>query len=126
MASNIHEEESLETKSHDEPLDDHSDDGHSSPDNEHHSDTKINSPPGTFTMEDFAKYTKNDDKTATLKLSSLGITLNLNYMDLSGKKEQKHEEDDVHGEAAEELPDWNYDLHGSDWGARYPNCDTDF
>jgi len=32
-------------------------------------------------MTDFAKYTKNNKKSATLKLDSLGISLNLNYID---------------------------------------------
>lgn len=58
--------------------DDHSsDNGH----DEHHADTKIDSPPGTYTMADFAKYTKNNKKQATIKLDSLGITMNINYID---------------------------------------------
>jgi hypothetical protein len=61
--------------SHSEPAEDSS--GH----DEHPADTKIHSPPGTYTMADFAKYTKNNKKSATLKLDSLGISLNINYID---------------------------------------------
>ena len=61
--------------SHSEPSEDSS--GH----DEHPADTKIHSPPGTYTMADFAKYTKNNKKSATLKLDSLGISLNINYID---------------------------------------------
>jgi hypothetical protein len=32
-------------------------------------------------MADFAKYTKNNKKSATLRLDSLGITMNINYID---------------------------------------------
>ena len=56
-----HSEEAVTDDSHadDSHSDDHSsDNGH----DEHHADTKIDSPPGTYTMADFAKYTKNNKK----------------------------------------------------------------
>lgn len=96
------------------------------------SDTKIKNPPGTYSMEDFAKYTKNSDDQATIKLDSLGITLNLNYIDVSGKKRfQKKDAESHGGDGGSEppcteyyciTPEWNYDLHGADWPDLYPNC----
>jgi hypothetical protein len=86
-------------------------------------------------MADFAKYTLNSDSSATLKLDSLGINLNLNYIDLQGgehsrykKKDSSHEEATQTNDIADCTeyycikPEWNYDLHGDDWAEKYPNC----
>ena len=86
---------------------------HGSGHDEHHADTKIESPPGTYTMADFAKYTKNNKKQATLRLDSLGITMNVNYIDGEPyhddpPKKSQSKEDYLYGLT----PEWNYDLHG--------------
>lgn len=104
----------------------HSDDHGSDHQEEHHVDTKIDSPPGTYTMQDFAKYTKNNKKQATIKLDSLGITLNVNYID-----GEPYKDDEPKGQTKEDylygiVPEWNYDLHGSDWVENYPNCADQF
>lgn len=92
---------------------------------EHKADTKIDSPPGTFTMADFAKYTKNNNKSATLKVDSLGITMNINYIDGEPYKDEKHETHDS-DYLVGLVPEWNYDLHGADWPEIYPNCADQF
>jgi hypothetical protein len=109
-------------ESHSEPAEDSS--AHGSSHDDHPADTKIDSPPGTYTMADFAKYTKNNKKSATLKLDSLGISLNINYID--GEPYPDDEPKEHTTENSDYLvgliPEWNYDLHGSDWPDKYPNC----
>jgi hypothetical protein len=83
-------------------------------------------------MEDFAKYTKNSDSSATINLASLGILLNINHIDLSGKNKYKKDKkgsgsEDEHAESVCtdsycHVPEWNYDQHGDDWPDKYPNC----
>ena len=83
MAASSQDSAPASDDSHSEPAEDsHGEPAeHSSGHDEHPADTKIHSPPGTYTMADFAKYTKNNKKSATLKLDSLGISLNINYID---------------------------------------------
>ena len=77
-------------------------------------------------MADFAKYTKNNQKSATLSLDSLGITMNINFID----GEPYHDDEPKEGSNKNWYfgltPEWNYDLHGSEWPDLYPNCADQF
>ena len=64
-------------------------------------------------------------------MDAIGISLEVDYIDGHANVDSHRIPD--HDESIHETawyygmtPEWNYDLHGSDWPDKYPNCVDQF